>query len=185
MTLASGMSRRALPVAWFWGECGEGTTQTCLARLKPKFSESESTYECYCNVLLWTLCWCSVGSQQAIMESPVVCLNVAGCYFTTARETILREPASKLALQLRGVLPTLKDDAGHGQRPAVLPSHSELPARWLDLAAAHCIRASRANAGSQILSSKVPVWFATWTDQCKHFIEHLFWQKSERTILYF
>lgn len=107
------MSRRALPVAWFWGECGEGTTQTCLARLKPKFSESESTYECYCNVLLWTLCWCSVGSQQAIMESPVVCLNVAGCYFTTARETILREPASKLALQLRGVLPTLKDDAGH------------------------------------------------------------------------
>lgn len=47
------------------------------------------------------------------MDSPVVCLNVAGCYFTTARETVLREPASKLALQVRGVLPTLKDDAGH------------------------------------------------------------------------
>lgn len=59
------------------------------------------------------LCWRSVGSQQAIMESPVVCLNVAGCHFTTARETVLREPASKLALQVRGVLPTLKDDAGH------------------------------------------------------------------------
>lgn len=47
------------------------------------------------------------------MESPLVCLNVAGCYFTTARETVLREPASKLALQVRGVLPTLKDEAGH------------------------------------------------------------------------
>jgi hypothetical protein len=47
------------------------------------------------------------------MESSLVTINCGGCHFSTARETVLREPASKLALQVRGVLPGLRDDAGH------------------------------------------------------------------------
>lgn len=41
-----------------------------------------------------------------------VCFNVAGQRFTTTRETILKEPASRLALMARGVLPVSKDESG-------------------------------------------------------------------------
>lgn len=47
------------------------------------------------------------------MESSLVTINCGGCYYSTARETILREPSSKLALQIRGVIPVLKDESGH------------------------------------------------------------------------
>lgn len=41
-----------------------------------------------------------------------ICFNVAGNRFTTTKETILREPASRLALIARGVLPVNRDDTG-------------------------------------------------------------------------
>ena len=47
------------------------------------------------------------------MESSLVTINCGGCFYSTARETILREPSSKLALQVRGVIPVLKDQSGH------------------------------------------------------------------------
>jgi hypothetical protein len=38
--------------------------------------------------------------------------NVAGQRFTTNRDTLLKEPSSRLAMLVRGVLPCIKDDAG-------------------------------------------------------------------------
>jgi len=44
------------------------------------------------------------------MDSPVVSLSVGGQHFASTRETLLREPASRLALLVRGVLPSSKHD---------------------------------------------------------------------------
>jgi len=41
-----------------------------------------------------------------------VTFNVAGYRFTTTKDTLLKEPASRLALLVRGVLPCIKDDTG-------------------------------------------------------------------------
>lgn len=41
-----------------------------------------------------------------------VTFNVAGQRFTTSRDTLLKEPSSRLSMLVRGVLPCIKDDAG-------------------------------------------------------------------------
>jgi hypothetical protein len=41
-----------------------------------------------------------------------VTFNVAGQRFTTSRDTLLKEPSSRLALLVRNVLPSIKDDSG-------------------------------------------------------------------------
>lgn len=41
-----------------------------------------------------------------------VTFNVAGQRFTTSKDTLLKEPASRLAMLARGVLPAMKDDSG-------------------------------------------------------------------------
>uniref|UniRef100_A0A383VK31 BTB domain-containing protein n=1 Tax=Tetradesmus obliquus TaxID=3088 RepID=A0A383VK31_TETOB len=46
------------------------------------------------------------------MGSQFLNFNVAGHRFTTSKDTILKEPASRLALIARGVLPANKDEAG-------------------------------------------------------------------------
>lgn len=46
------------------------------------------------------------------MSSAFVTFNVAGHPFTTSRDTLLKEPASRLALMVRGVIPCSKDDTG-------------------------------------------------------------------------
>lgn len=47
------------------------------------------------------------------MDSAVVTLNVGGCLFSTTRDTVLREPASRLALIVRGILPSPRDEQGN------------------------------------------------------------------------
>lgn len=41
-----------------------------------------------------------------------VTFNVGGTYYTTVKETVLKEPASRLSLLVRGVLPCVKDEQG-------------------------------------------------------------------------
>ena len=41
-----------------------------------------------------------------------ITFNVAGQRFTTSKDTLLKEPASHLALLVRGVLPCIRDDSG-------------------------------------------------------------------------
>lgn len=41
-----------------------------------------------------------------------VTFNVGGTFYTTIKETILKEPASRLSLIVRGVLPCVKDEQG-------------------------------------------------------------------------
>lgn len=48
----------------------------------------------------------------ASMSSQFVNFNVSGTRFTTFKETVLREPASRLALLVREVLPVQKDEQG-------------------------------------------------------------------------
>jgi hypothetical protein len=49
---------------------------------------------------------------MASMSSQFVNFNVSGTRFTTFKETVLREPASRLALLVREVLPVQKDEQG-------------------------------------------------------------------------
>jgi hypothetical protein len=44
--------------------------------------------------------------------SAFVTFAVGGQRFTTSRDTLLSEPASRLALLVRGVIPAIKDDTG-------------------------------------------------------------------------
>ena len=44
--------------------------------------------------------------------SATVVFCVGGQQYSTIRETILKEPASRLGLLIRGVLPAVKDEAG-------------------------------------------------------------------------
>jgi BTB/POZ domain len=47
------------------------------------------------------------------MDSSVVTVNVGGTHFTTTCKTLMQEPSSKLALIVRGILPSATDDGGH------------------------------------------------------------------------
>lgn len=41
-----------------------------------------------------------------------ITFNVSGHQFTTSQDTLNKEPSSRLAMLVRGVLPAIKDDAG-------------------------------------------------------------------------
>ena len=47
------------------------------------------------------------------MDSSIVTLNVGGTHFCTTQKTLMQEPSSKLALIVRGILPSATDDGGH------------------------------------------------------------------------
>lgn len=54
-------------------------------------------------------CQCSLLS----MDSCMLTLNVGGSPFCTLRETLLREPSSRIALLVRGILPASRDACGN------------------------------------------------------------------------
>jgi hypothetical protein len=59
------------------------------------------------------LCLCLYWQgSNGIMASATVNFSVGGSTYTTIRETILKEPASRLGLLIRGVLPAVRDESG-------------------------------------------------------------------------
>lgn len=62
-----------------------------------------------------------------------VTFAVGGQRFTTSKDTLLNEPASRLALLVRGVIPAIKDDTGGTRAAAAAACKQQLLQQQSDL----------------------------------------------------